>query len=107
MASYVIDKRLTPRDPALPHLRDQGGGRILQVSSEGGQIAYPNFSLYNATKWGIEGFVEAVAREVAPFGIQFTLVEPGPAKTNFGVGLVTPPAMAIYEHTSSGEMRRM
>jgi len=88
-------------------LRDQAGGRILQVSSEGGQIAYPNFSLYHATKWGIEGFVEADAQEVAPFGIQFTLVEPGPAKTNFGVGLVTPPAMAVYEQTPSGEMRRM
>jgi NADP-dependent 3-hydroxy acid dehydrogenase YdfG len=45
---------------ALPHLRAQGGGRILQLASEGGQIAYPNFSLYHATKWGIEGFVEAV-----------------------------------------------
>ena len=47
---------------SLPHLRDQGGGRIMQVSSEGGQIAYPNFSVYHATKWGIEGFVEAVAQ---------------------------------------------
>jgi len=46
---------------ALPHLRAQGGGRILQVSSEGGQIAYPAFSLYHATKWGIEGFVEVTA----------------------------------------------
>src|SRR5476651_166738 len=50
---------------ALPHLRRQGGGRILQVSSEGGQTAYANFSLYHATKWGIEGFVVAVAQEVA------------------------------------------
>jgi NAD(P)-dependent dehydrogenase (short-subunit alcohol dehydrogenase family) len=48
----------------LPHLRRQGGGRILQVSSEGGQITYPGFSLYHATKWGIEGFVEAVAKEL-------------------------------------------
>lgn len=69
---------------ALPHLRAQGGGRILQVSSEGGQVTYPAFSLYHATKWGIEGFVDAVAKEVAPFGIAFTLVEPGPAGTNFG-----------------------
>src|SRR4029077_10767130 len=38
---------------AIPHLRQQGGGRIVQVSSEGGQIAYPTFSLYHATKWGI------------------------------------------------------
>lgn len=91
---------------ALPHLRAQGGGRILQVSSEGGQISYPNFSLYHASKWGIEGFVEAVAQEVAPFDIEFTLVEPGPTGTNFGNGLVSPPPLAVYEDTPAGEMRR-
>lgn len=91
---------------ALPLLRAQGGGRILQVSSEGGQIAYPNFSLYHATKWGIEGFVEAVAQEVAPFGIEFTIVEPGPTRTNFGAGLDSAPPMAEYENTPSGELRR-
>jgi NAD(P)-dependent dehydrogenase (short-subunit alcohol dehydrogenase family) len=91
---------------ALPHLRAQGGGRILQVSSEGGQIAYPNFSLYHASKWGIEGFVEAVAQEVAPFNIEFTLVEPGPTQTNFAGGLVSPPPLAVYEDTPAGEMRR-
>jgi NAD(P)-dependent dehydrogenase (short-subunit alcohol dehydrogenase family) len=91
---------------ALPHLRRQGGGRILQVSSEGGQIAYPNFSYYHTTKWAMEGFVEAVAQEVAPFHIEFTLVEPGPTKTNFVGGLVRPPAMAVYDHTPSGEIRR-
>ncbi|WP_413737174.1 SDR family oxidoreductase [Sodalis sp. RH21] len=90
----------------LPHLRRQGGGRILQVSSEGGQIAYPNFSLYHATKWGIEGFVEAVAQEVAPFKIEFTLVEPGPARTGFAGGLVRPPSMAEYESTPAGDVRR-
>jgi NAD(P)-dependent dehydrogenase (short-subunit alcohol dehydrogenase family) len=62
---------------ALPHLRAQGGGRILQVSSEGGQVAYPHFSLYHTSKWAIEGFVEAVARETAPMNIEFTIVEPG------------------------------
>ncbi|WP_413721372.1 SDR family oxidoreductase [Sodalis sp. RH24] len=91
---------------ALPHLRRQGGGRILQISSEGGQTAYPNFSLYHATKWGIEGFVEAVAQEVAPFNIEFTLVEPGPAKTGFGGALITPPPMAEYDATPAGDMRR-
>ena len=91
---------------ALPHLRAQGGGLIQQVSSEGGQVAYPNFSVYHASKWGIEGFVEAVAQEVAPFGIAFTLVEPGPTRTEFGAALVSPPAMAAYEQTPSGELRR-
>lgn len=91
---------------ALPHLRAQGGGRILQLSSEGGQITYPNFSLYHTSKWAIEGFVEAIAQEVAPFDIEFTLVEPGPAKTSFGAGLVEAKPMAIYENTPAGELRR-
>lgn len=91
---------------ALPHLRAQGGGRILQVSSEGGQITYPNFSLYHTTKWGIEGFVEAVAQEVAPFGVEFTIIEPGPFKTDFGVNLVSPLPMDVYEKTPAGDIRR-
>lgn len=90
----------------LPFLREQGGGRVLQVSSEGGQLAYPNFSLYHTSKWAIEGFVESVAQEVAPFGIEFTLVEPGPTHTNFGAALVSPPPMAVYEHTPAGDVRR-
>jgi NAD(P)-dependent dehydrogenase (short-subunit alcohol dehydrogenase family) len=91
----------------LPHLRRQGGGRILQVSSEGGQIAYPSFSLYHATKWGIEGFVESVAQEVAPFGITFIIAEPGPTATNFGANLVQADAMDVYAETPAGEVRRM
>jgi len=91
---------------ALPHLRQQGGGRIIQVSSEGGQIAYPNFSLYHATKWGIEGFIEAVAQEVAPFGIKFVIAEPGPTATNFGAGLVHAQSMVEYDNTPAGEVRR-
>lgn len=90
----------------LPHMRAQGGGRILQISSEGGQIAYPNFSVYHATKWGIEGFVESVAQEVAPFHIEFTLVEPGPAKTAFGNGMISPEPMPAYENTPANDVRR-
>jgi NAD(P)-dependent dehydrogenase (short-subunit alcohol dehydrogenase family) len=90
----------------LPYLRRQGGGRILQVSSEGGQIVYPDFSLYHATKWGIEGFVEAVALEVASFGIEFTIVEPGPAKTSFSGGIVKSVPMAAYDNTPAGDVRR-
>ena len=71
---------------AVPHLRDQGGGRIIQISSYGGQVAFPGNSLYHATKWGIEGFVESVAQEVAPFGIGVTIVEPGGARTEFRYG---------------------
>ncbi|MBB3660174.1 NAD(P)-dependent dehydrogenase (short-subunit alcohol dehydrogenase family) [Rhizobium sp. BK650] len=91
---------------ALPLLRRQGGGRIVQVSSEGGQIAYPGFSLYHATKWGIEGFVEAVAQEVAPFGIDFIIAEPGPTGTNFGANLVHATPMDAYDETPAGAVRR-
>ena len=71
---------------SLPHLRAQGAGRIIQISSVGGQAAFPGGSLYHATKFGIEGFVEAVAQEVAPFGIGMTIVEPGGARTEFRYG---------------------
>lgn len=90
----------------LPHLREQGGGRIVQVSSEGGQIAYPCFSLYHATKWGIEGFVESVAQEVAPWGIDFIIAEPGPTATQFADALDRTQTMPIYEETPAGEIRR-
>ncbi|WP_215397157.1 SDR family oxidoreductase [Rheinheimera oceanensis] len=92
---------------ALPHLREQGGGRIVQVSSEGGQISYPNFSLYHATKWGIEGFIEAVAQEVTGFGIDFMIAEPGPTRTNFAAALDCAQPSEIYADTSSGELRRL
>ncbi|WP_225198924.1 SDR family oxidoreductase [Gluconobacter oxydans] len=90
----------------LPYLRGQGGGRIMQVSSEGGQIAYPNFSLYHATKWGIEGFIESVAQEVASFGIDFIIAEPGPTATNFAAGMVRATPMAIYDDTPAGAVRK-
>lgn len=71
---------------ALPHLRAQGGGRIIQMSTYGGQVAYAANSLYHATKFGIEGFCEAVSQEVAQFGIGVTIVEPGGARTEFRYG---------------------
>lgn len=71
---------------ALPHLRAQGGGRIIQMSTYGGQVAYAANSMYHATKFGIEGFCEAVAQEVAQFNIGVTIVEPGGARTEFRYG---------------------
>ena len=71
---------------AIPRLREQGGGRIIQISSYGGTVAYPGNSLYHATKWGIEGFCESVAQEVGGFGIGMTIVEPGGARTEFRYG---------------------
>lgn len=90
---------------ALPHLRRQGGGRVVQISSEGGQIAYPGFSLYHATKWGIEGFIEAVSQEVAPFGIDFVIAEPGPTATNFGASLDRAAPLDVYAGTPVAGVR--
>lgn len=71
---------------SLPYLRKQGGGRIIQLSSYGGQVAFPANAMYHATKFGIEGFCEAVAQEVAQFNIGVTIVEPGGARTEFRYG---------------------
>jgi NAD(P)-dependent dehydrogenase (short-subunit alcohol dehydrogenase family) len=71
---------------ALPHMRNAGRGRIIQLSSYGGQVAFPGNLLYHATKFGIEGFCESVAQEVAPLGVGVTIVEPGGARTEFRYG---------------------
>ena len=93
---------------ALPHLRGQGGGRIIQISSYGGQVAFPGNSLYHATKWGIEGFCEAVAHEVAPFGIGVTIVEPGGARTEFRYGSArVANLMPEYDATPAHAFQRM
>ena len=92
-----------------PHLRAQGGGRFLQVSSMGGHLTFPGLSLYHASKWGIEGFVESWAKEVAPFGILTTLVAPGQIGTNFfeaGGSSDTAPAMEVYADNPAGWFRR-
>lgn len=84
---------------ALPHLRAQGGGRIIQISSYGGQVAYAANSLYHATKFGIEGFCESVAQEVARFGIGVTIIEPGGARTEFRYGSAhVADLMPEYDH---------
>jgi len=88
--SHIIATNLTGSiqliRASLPPLRAQGGGRIIQISTYGGQVAFPGNSMYHATKWGIEGFAESVAQEVAPFGIGVTIVEPGGARTEFRHG---------------------
>ena len=92
----------------LPHLRAQGGGRILQLSSMGGQWAMPGLSLYHASKWAIEGFIESTSLDVAPFNIQTTLVEPGSARTEFAASsAIIGPAMTAYAETPAGAVRRL
>jgi NAD(P)-dependent dehydrogenase (short-subunit alcohol dehydrogenase family) len=67
----------------LPVLRRQGGGHLLQVTSEGGVRAYPGIGAYHASKWALEGISESLAQEVAGFGISVTCVEPGPYATDW------------------------
>ena len=83
----------------LPYLRAQGGGLLMQMSSMGGHIAFPAFSMYHATKWGIEGFYEALAVEVEPFGINTMLVEPGMIRTGFYQAATRVPASRAYQGT--------
>jgi NAD(P)-dependent dehydrogenase (short-subunit alcohol dehydrogenase family) len=69
---------------ALPFLREQGSGHVVQVSSIGGISAFPNVGAYHASKWGLEGFSQALAQEVADFGIKVTIIEPGAFATDWG-----------------------
>jgi len=92
---------------SLPHLRKQGGGRIIQLSTYGGQATHPGASLYHASKWGIEGFMESVMKEVAPCNIGITLVEPGGARTNFRFGSSQlAQRMAAYDGTPASNDSR-
>jgi len=69
---------------ALPYLRAQGGGHIIQVSSIGGISAFPGIGMYHASKWALEGISQALSQEVARFGVKVTLVEPGGYSTDWG-----------------------
>jgi NAD(P)-dependent dehydrogenase (short-subunit alcohol dehydrogenase family) len=68
---------------ALPTFRAAGGGRVVLVSSIGGVLGIPFQAFYSASKFALEGYGEALAYEVAPFGVQVTLVEPGNVRTDF------------------------
>jgi NAD(P)-dependent dehydrogenase (short-subunit alcohol dehydrogenase family) len=91
---------------ALPHLRRQGHGRIVQVSTAGGQTTYPSFGYYHAAKWGLEGFSETLAKEVAGFGIDVTIVQPGATPTGFGPSLAQAAPMPEYAGTPAGDVRQ-
>ena len=71
---------------SLPYFRKQMGGRIIQISSVGGQVAYLGNSLYCTTKFGIEGYVKCVGLEMEKYGVGVTLVEPGGARTDYRYG---------------------
>ena len=69
---------------ALPIMRKQKSGTILQISSVGGRITRPGNAVYHAAKWAVGGFTESLAQEVAPFGVKVCALEPGGIRTNWG-----------------------
>ncbi|MCP3802842.1 oxidoreductase [Allokutzneria sp. A3M-2-11 16] len=84
----------------LPGMRARRGGAIVQMSSMGGQVAFPGFSAYCATKFALEGFSVALAAEVAPLGVKVLIVEPGAFRTSFsGSGLVESAELPDYRDT--------
>jgi NAD(P)-dependent dehydrogenase (short-subunit alcohol dehydrogenase family) len=68
---------------AIPVLRKQGSGHIIQLSSVGGRVGAMGRAPYSAAKWGVEGFSEVLAKELAPLGIRVTVIEPGGFRTDF------------------------
>ena len=93
---------------AVPVLRRQGGGRIIQVSSLGGRIGSPGMTAYQSAKWAVGGFSEALAAEVAPLGIKVTVLEPGGMRTDWaGASMATPPISAPYDATVGASARAM
>jgi NAD(P)-dependent dehydrogenase (short-subunit alcohol dehydrogenase family) len=93
---------------ALPFLRERGGGHILQVSSIGGISAFPGIGMYHASKWALEGLSQALAQEVAGFGIKVTLIEPGGFSTDWGASSArhAQPLDAYAEMHEASQRRR-
>jgi NAD(P)-dependent dehydrogenase (short-subunit alcohol dehydrogenase family) len=88
---------------ALPTLRAQRSGAIVNISSLGGQLSFAGFGAYSASKFALEGISEALAQEVAPFGVKVLLVEPGNFRTNLlGSGTQEMPVTDAYRESVGG-----
>jgi NAD(P)-dependent dehydrogenase (short-subunit alcohol dehydrogenase family) len=93
---------------ALPLMRAQQRGHIIQVSSIGGISAFPLVGIYHASKWGLEGFSQALAQEVERFGIHVTLIEPGGFSTDWsGDSAKRSEAIAAYDEIREERKRRV
>jgi NAD(P)-dependent dehydrogenase (short-subunit alcohol dehydrogenase family) len=86
---------------AIPTMRQQKSGCILQISSVGGRLATPGSASYHAAKWAVGGFTEAVALEVASFGVKVCALEPGGMRTNWGNRAVADVPILLPEYEPS------
>jgi NAD(P)-dependent dehydrogenase (short-subunit alcohol dehydrogenase family) len=93
---------------ALPILREQGSGHIIQVSSVGGRSASPGLGAYQSAKWAVGGFSGVLAAEVASLGIRVTVLEPGGMRTDWaGSSMSIPPISEPYDATVGARARMM
>ena len=84
---------------AVPLMREQRSGCILQISSVGGRLTRPGSTAYHAAKWAVGGFTESLAQELSPFGVKVCALEPGGMRTNWGAraNQDTPELLPDYE----------
>ncbi|HEX4438110.1 MAG TPA: SDR family oxidoreductase [Solirubrobacteraceae bacterium] len=93
---------------AVPILRAQGSGHILQVSSIGGVHAFPTIGLYHASKWGLEGFSQSLAYELEDFGVKVTIVEPGGFATDWsGPSAGRAEELSVYDEVRTNRFKRL
>jgi NAD(P)-dependent dehydrogenase (short-subunit alcohol dehydrogenase family) len=98
---------LTVTRAVLPHMRSRRSGHIVQMSSVGGVVGNPGHAIYATTKFALEGASEALAGEVAPFGIRVLIVEPGPFRTEFlGRSLEFATPIPDYQEGAAGALRQ-
>jgi short-subunit dehydrogenase len=94
----------------LPHFRERRQGTIINVSSMGGLITFPLYSIYHASKFAVEGFSEALQHELKAFNIRVKLIEPGPIKTNFyerSMEIMRKPGLSAYDDYVERAMKNM
>jgi NAD(P)-dependent dehydrogenase (short-subunit alcohol dehydrogenase family) len=84
----------------IPHFRERRAGTIINVTSMGGRVTFPLYSVYHASKWAVEGFSEALVYELTPFNIRVKIIEPGPIKTDFydrSMDVTSKPGLTAYD----------
>ncbi|QXE39017.1 SDR family NAD(P)-dependent oxidoreductase [Streptomyces sp. GMY02] len=89
---------------AVPILREQGSGHIVQISSSGGRMTTPGLAAYQSAKWAVAGFSEVLSRELAPLGVRVTVIEPGGLRTDWAGSSMTIPEISEPYRATVGAM---